>query len=355
MPSRDHPDITQISRLTPVFLLIAFAGFSLACMAATRIVSPAAPTPTPAATLTPAPSSTPAACADGNCILACVDKLGAIVHPQNKKTPRQAFANSQEYTLVTYHIDGNQIDNPVLGQGLPASIKRYQADRSTQTEIWDYFSAIIPLDRRTFLAHYVIFTDGPDNDLAAVVQSDSSPQEWDLSVDILDTSDPRDLTYTLIHEFGHLLTLNPDQVIPSQAIFDNPQNDSVYQKEEQACPNYFPGEGCSRKNSYINHFVGRFWGKIYDEWLAIDNIENDDVYYNRLDAFYKKYKQQFVTDYAPTSPEEDIAESWTYFILKPKPTGNSIADQKVLFFYEFPELIDLRGQIARNLCNQLEK
>jgi hypothetical protein len=30
-----------------------------------------------------------------------------------------------------------------------------------------------------------------------------------------------------------------------------------------------------------------------------------------------KYKDQFVTDYAVTTPEEDIAESWTFFVLAP--------------------------------------
>lgn len=178
---------------------------------------------------------------------------------------------------------------------------------------------------------------------------------WDLSIDLLDTADSEELTLTLIHEFGHLLTLSPDQVTPSQAIFDEPESDSVYDDEVQACPNYFPGEGCSHKDSYIHLFVGRFWGKIYDEWLEIDAIEDEDEYEDRLDSFYEKYEDQFVSNYAPTSPEEDIAESWADFVLKPKPGDQTIANEKVLFFYEFPELVELRAQIASNLCEQLEK
>lgn len=53
-----------------------------------------------------------------------------------------------------------------------------------------------------------------------------------------------------------------------------------------------------------------------------------------------------MTDYAATNPGEDIAESWTAFILQPKPTGSTIADQKTLFFYDYPELVRLRGQIT---------
>jgi hypothetical protein len=352
-----------MKRFLPVFLLAFLVSLSLACQAATRLIYGETPTPVPTPTNiptqtpippTPAPTATANPCPNGECIIACVNRLDAIVHPKNKKTPRHNFKDDEEYTLVTYQIDGDQISHPKLDK-VPASLKAYQDDQPSQQEIWDYFAAIIPLDQRSFLTHYLVFTDGDENSLAAVAQSENSASQWDLSVDILDTSDPEDLTFTLVHEFGHLLTLNPNQLTPSQAIFDNPDSDSVYEKEEQACPNYFPGEGCSHKDSYINQFFNRFWDKIYDEWLVIDAIEDQDTYDERFDRFYQKYEDQFVTDYAPTSPAEDIAESWAYFILKPKPGNHTLANQKVLFFYEFPELVKLREQIARNLCAQLEK
>jgi hypothetical protein len=57
-----------------------------------------------------------------------------------------------------------------------------------------------------------------------------------------------------------------------------------------------------------------------------------------------------VTPYAVTSPEEDIAESWAHFIFDKKPTDNSIGEQKLLFFYGYPELVSLRNQIVNNIC-----
>jgi len=105
----------------------------------------------------------------------------------------------------------------------------------------------------------------------------------------------------------------------------------------------------------MNKFFERFWPAIYPEWQDVDNIEGEDDYYSALDDFYQKYKDQFVSDYAPSDPAEDIAESFSFFMLKPRPTGESIADQKVLFFYDYPELIQLRSQIARRLCDQLNK
>ncbi len=356
-----------MKRFVPILLLVFLVSLSLACRAASALID-GTPTPVPSPTHRPTrtplpptptstsiPTNTPDSCPNGECIVACVNKLDVIVDPKNKKPPHHKFANDEEYTLVTYQVDGDQISHPKLEKVI-STLKSYQQDSAAQQQIWDYFAAIIPPDQRSFIKHYLVFTDGEENLLASVAQSETSANEWDLSVDVLDSSDPKDLTYTLVHEFGHLLTLNPDQVTPSKPIFNNPDSDSIYNKEKKACSTYFPGEGCSHKDSYINQFFERFWNsKLYEEWLKIDATEDPDLLDTKLERFYKKYKDEFVTDYAPTSPAEDIAESWSYFVLKPKPGSHTIANQKVLFFYEFPELVRLREQIAHNLCNQLEK
>ena len=57
-----------------------------------------------------------------------------------------------------------------------------------------------------------------------------------------------------------------------------------------------------------------------------------------------------MTDYAVTSPEKDIAELWMFFILDPKPAGEPIAEQKILFFYDWPELARLRDVIIGRVC-----
>jgi hypothetical protein len=170
-------------------------------------------------------------------------------------------------------------------------------------------------------------------------------------VDIADSKDYDNLTFTLLHEFGHLLTLNADQVRPSRDVFNNPHDKEIYNQEAARCSNYFTGEGCSKRDSYINQFYQRFWKDIYTEWQSVDEIESDKLYIEKLSEFYLKYQDQFVTNYAATNPGEDIAETWAYFILTPKPQGNTIAEQKVLFFYQYPELVELRQEILNNLCN----
>lgn len=262
--------------------------------------------------------------------------------------------SDEEVTLVTYSVSGDRITNPVY-EKVNSNLLDLQNDSAAQQKVWNYFTALIPLDERRSLAEYSIMTDGAANTLAAVSQTQYNPDLWSLQVDIADTNNIYDLTYTFVHEFGHLLTLGPDQVPPSIAVFNNPDDNNIYTKEVAACPDYFPGEGCSKPNSYINAFYNQFWTNIYEEWNKINLEENDDAYYQKLDDFYAKYKDQFVTDYAVTNPEEDIAESWAFFVLGAKPAGNTIAEEKTLFFYQYPELVQLRQNILNNLCASFPK
>jgi len=253
--------------------------------------------------------------------------------------------------LTTYRVTGNQIGDPVYYDDVSADLTTYQEDQAGHQEIWDYFVTLIPIGERGSLAEYSIVTDGEGNILASVAQTLYDPALWELEVDIRDSDDRLNLTYTLIHEYAHLLTLGPEQVTPSQAVFDNPDDNDIFYDEVTACPNYFPGEGCSRSTSYINAFYNRFWADIFEEWLDINLIENDDAYYEALDKFYLTYEDRFLTDYAATNPEEDIAEAFTFFVLSPRPAGDSIADKKILFFYDYPELVDLRDEITNGICS----
>ncbi|HVN14377.1 MAG TPA: hypothetical protein VMT73_01455 [Anaerolineales bacterium] len=333
---------------------------TLACRAATNLVFPSTPTSFPTNTPTPLPPTlTPTPDANAACSSLLAKIMDVAVSGGGSglghagSTESSPNRDNESTPLVSYRVTGNEIGDPYY-RAIPVALRSEQRDTVTQQKIWNYFTELIPADQRSMLVEYDVMTDGPENLLAAVTQA-YQPDEWALEVDIADSKDTYNLTYTLVHEFGHLLTLNANQVTPSEAIFKHPKNDSIYAKEEAACPQYFPGEGCSKLNSYINEFYQGYWTSIYDEWSAIDQEQDDDDYYKKLEAFYKKYRSQFVTDYAATSPEEDIAESWSFFILSPKPTGNSIADQKVLFFYNYPELVQLRATILNNLCTDFPK
>lgn len=222
--------------------------------------------------------------------------------------------------IVTYAVSGNEITDPAY-EDVPADLHDEQDDTAAHQKLWDYFAALIPLENRASLSNFSVMTDGEDNVLAAVAQTYADPTLWGLEVDIADTQDYYYLSYTLIHEFAHLLTLGADQVPPSEAIFNNPDDNDVYLDEVSACPNFFPGEGCANADSYINLYYDQFWADIYEEWNIINLEEDDEVYYQRLDDFYYKYQDQFLTDYASTHPAEDIAESFSFFVFSEKTRG----------------------------------
>ena len=286
---------------------------------------------------------------DKTCPAVTENILSAATQVEDDADDDYAEEPENQY-LLTYKISGNQISNPIF-ESVSGDLQSYQDDTATHQQIWEYFITLIPSDERTGLKEFMIVTDGESNNLAAVAQTAYDPNLWALEVDIVDSDDKLNLTYTLIHEYAHLLTLGPNQVTPSIAIFNNPDDDDIYYDEAFACLAYFPGEGCSQEDSYINAYFNRFWADIHEEWQDINLIEDNDAYYEALDNFYFDYEDRFVTDYAPTNPEEDIAEAFSFFVLSPRPSGNTIAEEKILFFYDYPELVRLRDEITNGICS----
>jgi hypothetical protein len=255
----------------------------------------------------------------------------------------------EELIIVTYIVEGEDIFDPSY-ENIPADLQDQQDDVETHQQIWEYYLALIPANQRENIAEFAIFTDGLGGTLASVAQTTHDPDLWVLNVDIADIANYYELTYTLVHEFAHLLTLGAEQVTPSLAIFNNPDDDTIYLREASACPNYFPGEGCANPDSYIHNFYYQFWDELHDEWSEINLEEDEDTYTELLDEFYYEYEDRFVTSYAATNPEEDIAEAFTFFVFSPKPAGHTIAEEKILFFYQYPELVELRADILNNMC-----
>jgi hypothetical protein len=257
------------------------------------------------------------------------------------------------YDLATYSVQGDAITNPTFGT-VPNDLKDEQEDVALQNEGWKIFTDLIQPQDRQMVAQYNTFTDGYSNTLAAVEQTKVNPSQWILEIDIADLEDKDSLLFTMIHEYAHILTLNASQVTPDQEIVDDPTNLDLQASKAAACPNYFTGTGCSYADSYIHTFYNRFWLDINDEWQKIDGLqygtEDFTPYYDALFKFYKSHQDQFVDDYSTTHPDEDIAESFAYFVFSPKPTGNTVKDLKVAFFYEYPELVELRANILGSVC-----
>ncbi len=295
-------------------------------------------------------------CAGGGCAAACLSQLSPLVQagfaPEiSPRSPGARIQGIAPIVLAVYGIRGDTLLSPRIPAGVPSGLSAYQQDTAAQQKIWSYFAAIIPADQRTELVEYVVATDGRGGMLASVAESSNQPQDWVLSVDIADAAKPRDLTFTLLHEFGHLLSLNDSQVTPDPVLLANPESLQLYEREAAACSQFIASGGCSKPNSYLNRFYDAFWPGLMDQWGKVNAAKGSGSYTSLLTQFYKDHASQFISPYAATSPEEDIAESWAHFVLAPRPARDSIAHSKVLFFYNFPELVNLRSQIIYGICN----
>ena len=232
---------------------------------------------------------------------------------------------ASEGALTLYRVDENVISK-IKDYPVNSDLKNLQEDIGTHFKMWDFVSRLIPIQYRDKISEFEVFHGGGEL-LGYVLPpngEDLSKWRFGLAIDAIE-GDLGDIdftnlfTYVAIHEYGHVLTLNDDQVNTGGG----------------TCNTYFTGEGCSNENSYIN--------KLYE--LGWADLENDPDLEDPF-ALYDKHTDRFVSSYAATNPGEDIAEVFSFFVTMPeRPTGNKISDQKINLLYNFPELVDLREDI----------
>ena len=351
--------------LKTIGFIITLLFATLACRAAASLVLPDTPVPsraeiTPSPLIVESPDNTPTlrptpqpiTCSDDTCLNTCVERIEETIKPENVDSVGGQYAGKDtNLNLVVYKIKDGKLGDPAI-LFVPKEFKPLQENLNNQTLVWDYASALLPSDQLKWISEFDIFTDGPNETLAWVNNRDIFDRShWQLGVDIADSENPVDLTYTLVHEFGHLITLNPDQI---------PETDyySTWFQNPATCAQFNMPEGCTNPDSYLNLFYQQFWFPIFDAW--IENVDqaastSEDDQRQNVKEFYLDHADQFVREYAATNIREDIAESFMHFVLEPNPEGDSIADQKIQFFYEFPELMALRKQMIQNICSYTQQ
>lgn len=281
----------------------------------------------------------PSPCQDSDCQENCINLLADILATsEGSGSPLKTFSGNtltdgNYHELVRYQVNNDTLSGATF-LSVSDDLEYYAHDRATHQEIWDLFTSIIPADQRQLVTGFIIFTDGSQEILAAVVPDGDYDGTWSLEVDIVDAMNQMSLAATLVHEHAHLLTLGSNQA----------RYDSI------SCPAEYINPGCGLPGSYIDDFYQDFWVNLYDEWAAINAISDDDLFDQELEDFYFRYQDQFVSKYAATDTSEDIAETWMYYVLSPDSYQGNIAAKKIDFFNAYPELVDLGQQIAIRLC-----
>ncbi|OZM56944.1 hypothetical protein CIB95_09240 [Lottiidibacillus patelloidae] len=259
------------------------------------------------------------------------------------------FIEVDEETMLTvYEINGDTIQNKIDIE-TNDDLLAIQEDVELQQELWTLFQMIIPLENRGNIVKFGFFTDGPDNTLAYVEQVEDDPTKWIVVIDLQDGTNLATVFATLIHEYAHVLSLNDKEVEINEDVFFDGDEDLINDIRE-ACQNLYLDEGCTNEDSYINQYYEMFWLDLQLDWEAEVIIDDEES----VRQFYERHEEKFVNEYAATNIVEDFAETFTYFVLKPKPKGENYIEEKLLFFYQFPELVELRAKLLLGLEEYLD-
>ena len=241
---------------------------------------------------------------------------------------------------------------------------------------YDFIAAVFKscLDEVVFLS--IETDDYTGKSSASVTRDELNPSKFTLRIDPIDMAPDGSVNEqfyksAMIHENAHILSLGSsqgDNDSISRGLYKKADIEfrKVFQEKTSACANYYSDlSGCMNDTSYMNLFFQEFWVDIYPSFKWLFEFDDRDEFVDHNALFYKKYKTQFVVEYATSNPHEDFAESFTAFVLKEKPTKSAvkilenrleivvststIAGQKILFFYDFPELVEMRDFIRSNL------
>ncbi|MGI9648506.1 MAG: hypothetical protein ACR2OI_08310 [Acidimicrobiia bacterium] len=187
---------------------------------------------------------------------------------------------------------------------------------------WERWVELVPSSSRWRVGRFETIAGSTDGQVEPV--SDSL-QVWILRISQLEEEI---LDVALIHELGHLASLGPGQILPDTdpSVRDN-------------CVTYFSVEGCAIPGGLFDRFVAEFWD-LESGW---------DSGSHASEQRFQNDRDSYVTGYAATNPGEDIAETFVFFVYRLRPTGPTIAEDKIRLLWEFPDLVELRETLRRNL------
>ena len=215
-----------------------------------------------------------------------------------------------------------------------------------QKELWDIVSKFYPTKITTF----VVFADNRENNnggMFGLIETENNEnKKFILSLDIQDSYygtslNLESLLSLLVHEFFHIISLSHEEL----------------SKEDTGGLKLF--EGYARKSSYLNKFYEKFWVNSLGKKLELLE-ENPSLSPEEKRQIRKKYYEQnrdkFINDYGMTNVVEDIAVSFEEFVRTNKEQLKSrIKDEKIIFFYSYPKLIEYKNYFLERRKKLLKK
>lgn len=205
---------------------------------------------------------------------------------------------------VTYRHDVERVGDVLVVDGAPAG--PLEGDIAA---VWEIVDALWPDDLRGELAQLSVVREEPRG-LVGVVHP-SVTGGWILSLDAADLDDRALLEETIVHELSHVLTLDAE-------VF-------TFNRVED-CEGVAMALGCAAPGSVLAEFATRFWP---------GDVADDDA-------------AHFVNDYAASAAHEDLAETFTAWVLG-WPVEDAMIEAKIQMLAADPALAALADTLRMRL------
>ncbi len=227
-------------------------------------------------------------------------------------------------------------------------ILKNKKNNKNALDISEVLDILIPKEDRDRIVRIEKESDGKDENIASVESVDENGEKWILTYDPDDMYtkgqrkylDLREYLLTLIHEYAHIIALNETQI--------------RYGATKKLKGEIKLAEGPARKDSYIAEFTKRFWSTEMANTAEKEYMKDNSFEFSQ--RVYRIYDNRFVSEYAASTPTEDFAESFAAFVIEDAdPNQIDFYSKKRNFFYEYEELVKLRGHIRKGILKIIEK
>lgn len=200
------------------------------------------------------------------------------------------------------------------------------------------FTRLIPPEIRASLVKVQIYKNSPSAAYISFEKNSISKHVLGLNLDELideksDVARRYEMILLFTHELAHLIAMQEDQIKGSGICF-NPVGETF---------------DCHLPMSYMNEFNSLFWSNV-DLNFRNNSLKKEED----LQRFYELNQEHFLNPYAATNPYEDFAESFMTFVSEIKPDSQETGlDKKILFFYQYEEMILIRKALLQNMVDLL--
>ena len=200
---------------------------------------------------------------------------------------------------------------------------------ANDAELWGQVTRLVPLEQSDrLIGQFQVFSK-PKSNTIAYMNRDDTTGRFTMAINdpVHLATDAQEQKLTIAHEFMHMIVVA----------------EATPMTEGQACDGIaYPDDGCYKPGSVYADFVKRFWSEADRDAAA----KGGDVRSGK--------ESSFVTAYAATNPHEDIAESFSVWVLS-EGNGKTLADSKQRFFNGYPNLVALKQHIRNSLIGQILK